>query len=72
MSAITEAGKDTSRTVLFGSISTIVTYVLNTAFPTLPNEVIGAILVILFAGFVWVDSYIHNRKDWKANGITPF
>lgn len=72
MSAINEAGKDTSRMAVFGAVSTIVTYALNTLFPTLPTEVQGAILVLLFALLVWVDSYIHNRQDVRWNGLLPF
>lgn len=63
-----EATKDTSRAVVFGAVATIATYVLNLLLPDLPVEVQGAVLVLLFAGITWVDSYIHNSKKLKSNG----
>lgn len=69
---IKEATQDSGRTVVFTAISTIATYAINQVFPDLPLEVQGAILVLILAGITYLDSYIHNRKDWKANGLTPF
>lgn len=67
-----ESTKDAGRIAIFGAISTVLTYVINTFLPELPTEVSGAILVLILAALTWVDSYIHNSKDIKANGLVPF
>ena len=72
MSASSEATKDVSRTATFGAISTIGSYILNAIFPSMPVEVQSAALVLLFAGLVYIDSYIHNLKDMPENGLLPF
>lgn len=72
MDAINEAGKDTGRMVVLGAVSTIATYFLQLLFPSLPVEVQAAILALILAGLTYLDSYIHNRKDIKANGLVPW
>ena len=72
MSEINEASKDTARLALFGAIGTLVTYGVDSILPDLPGEVKAAVLVIVTALLVWVDSYIHNNKDIKAKGLVPF
>lgn len=72
MNALNEAGKDTGRMVILGSVSTIATYFIQLFFPTIPVEVQAAILALILAGLTYLDSYIHNRKDIKANGLIPF
>tara|TARA_R110000868_G_C10972640_1_gene770714 strand:- start:36552 stop:36770 length:219 start_codon:yes stop_codon:yes gene_type:complete len=72
MNAFNEAGKDTSRVAIFGALSTLLSYAVNSVFPNMPGEVQSAVLVLIFAGLVYVDSYIHNRKDMKANGLVPW
>lgn len=72
MNATSEAGKDTGRMLILGAVSTVVTYVLQLVFPSLPIEVQGAVLALILSGLTWLDSYIHNRKDIKANGLVPF
>lgn len=70
--AFTESTKDTGRMVVLGAVSTLVTYGLNRFVPNLPPEVLTAILALVMAGLTWLDSYLHNRKDIKANGLVPF
>lgn len=75
MSAMNEAGKDLTRTAIFGALSTVGSYILNAIFPTMPGEVQSAILVLLFAGLVYADSYIHNKNTGmfkNTTGIIPF
>lgn len=72
MDAFNEANKDTGRMVILGSLSTIATYFIQLFFPTIPLEVQGAILALILAGLTYLDSYIHNRKNTKANGLVPF
>lgn len=71
MDPINEATKDTGRTAVFAAISAVVSYALNYFFPSIPGEVIAAILVILTAFLVWLDSYIHHNPAIKANGLSP-
>lgn len=67
-----EAAKDTARTALFGAVSTIVTYVLKQILPDLPEEVVGAILVLVTLLLVYVDSKLHHSDKTTLNGLTNF
>lgn len=67
-----EAGKDTGRMGVFLALSTVLTYFIQLPFPEMPQPVIGGIVVLIMAGLTYLDSYIHNNKNIKANGLTTF
>jgi len=67
-----EAIKDTSRLVVFGAISTILSYGVDKLLPGTPEEVVLAVIILITATLTYVDSYMHNDKTIKANGILPF
>ena len=70
-----EAIKDTSRLVVFGAISTILSYGVDRLLPGTPEEVVLAVIVLITATLTYVDSYMHNSKSKalkEVNGILPF
>jgi len=72
-----EPTKDAGRNTLFSAVSVVVTYFVNGLLPVdMPIEVRGASILLVLAGvtyvITWVDSYIHNSKSIKSNGLTPF
>lgn len=70
--ATNEASKDTGRMVILGAVSTIVTYVLQLVFPSLPIEVQGSVLALILAGLTWFDSWLHHNQKIKISGLIPF
>lgn len=65
--ALEEAVKDILRLVVF-AIPGIAIQVFTTN-PGVASTVTGSLILLALRA---IDSYIHNNKDIKSNGLTPF
>lgn len=66
---VKEGAKDATRVAVLGAVSYGLTYALDKVVPGLPKN---ELTVALTLGLRFLDSYIHNSDDIKADGLLPF
>lgn len=57
-----------ARLVTFAVLATVVTFLISTVIPTLPDTQTTAVLILLLR---MVDKYIH-KSDMKSSGLVSF
>jgi hypothetical protein len=66
---VKEGVKTSTRTAILAAVSFGVSYLLENVVPGLPKNEIGTGLTLVLT---FLDKYIHENQDIKANGLLPF